>query len=34
MMPSDLSNLKSKLDELDVDQLLAAIVDLSKLSDQ
>ena len=32
-VPSNLSNLKNKLDKLDVDQLVPASVDLSKLSD-
>ena len=32
-VPSNLSNLKSKLDELDVGKLVTAPVDLSKLSD-
>ena len=32
-MPSNLNNLKSKLDKLDVDKLVPAPVDLSKLSD-
>ena len=32
-VPSDLSNLKSKLDKLDVDKLVPVPVDLSKLSD-
>ena len=32
-VPTNLSNLKSKVDELDVDQLVSVPVDLSKLSD-
>ena len=32
-VPTNLSNLKSKLDKLDVDKLVPAPVDLSKLSD-
>ena len=32
-MPSGLSSLKSKVDKLDVDKLVPAPVDLSKLSD-
>ena len=32
-MPSNLSNLKSKIDKLDVDKLVPVPVDLSKLSD-
>ena len=32
-VPSNLSNLKSKVDKLDIDKLVPAPVDLSKLSD-
>ena len=32
-VPSNLSNLKSKVDKLDVDKLVPVPVDLSKLSD-
>ena len=32
-VPSNLSNLKSKIDKLDVDKLVPVPVDLSKLSD-
>ena len=32
-VPSNLNNLKSKVDILDVDKLVPALVDLSKLSD-
>ena len=32
-MPSNLINLKSKVDKLDVDKVVTAPVDLSKLSD-
>ena len=32
-LPSDLSNLKTKVDKLDVDKLVPVPVDLSKLSD-
>ena len=32
-MPTNLNNLKSKLDKLDVDKLVLVPVDLSKLSD-
>ena len=32
-MPSGLSNLKSKGDKLDVDKLVLALVDFSKLDD-
>ena len=32
-MPTNLSNLKSKVDKLDVDKLVPLPVDLSKLSD-
>ena len=32
-VPSNLSNLKSKLEELDVDKLVPVPVDLSELSD-
>ena len=32
-MPSGLSNLKSKGDKLDVDKLVLALVDFSKLGD-
>ena len=32
-MPSNLSNLKRKIDKLDVDKLVPVPVDLSKLSD-
>ena len=32
-VPTNLSNLKSKVDKLDVDKLVPALVDLSKLSD-
>ena len=32
-VPSDLSNLESKVDKLDVDKLVPVSVDLSKLSD-
>ena len=32
-VPTNLSNLKSKLDKLDVDKLVPTPVDLSKLSD-
>ena len=32
-MPSNLSNLKSKVDKSDVDKLVAVPVNLSKLSD-
>ena len=32
-VPSNLSNLKSKVDKLDVDKLLTAPVDLGKLCD-
>ena len=33
-IPSNLSNLKSKVDKFDVDKLVAVPVDLSKLSDK
>ena len=33
-MPSGLSNLKGKVDKLDVDKLVSVPVDLSKLSDE
>ena len=33
IVPSNLSNLKSKVDKLDVDKLIPAPIDLSKLSD-
>ena len=33
-IPSNLSNLKSKVDKFDVDTLVAVPVDLSKLSDK
>ena len=33
IVPSDLSNLKNKVNKLDVDKLETASVDLSKLSD-
>ena len=32
-IPNNLSNFKSKVDKLDVDKLVPALVDLSKLSD-
>ena len=32
-VPTNLSNLKSKVDKLDVDKLVPVLVDLSKLSD-
>ena len=32
-VPSNLSNLKIKVDKLDVDKLVPASIDLSKLSD-
>ena len=32
-VPTNLSNLKSKVDKLDVDKLVPVPVDLSKLSD-
>ena len=32
-VPTDLNNVKSKVDELDVDKLVPFLVDLSKLSD-
>ena len=32
-LPSNLSNLKSEVDYLDVDKLVSVLVDLSKLSD-
>ena len=32
-LPTNLSNLKSKVDKLDVDKLLPVLVDLSKFSD-
>ena len=32
-VPTSLSNLKSKVDKIDVDKLVSAPVDLSKLSD-
>ena len=31
-MPTDLSNLKSKVDELDIDELALVPVDVNKLS--
>ena len=33
-MPTNLSNLKSKVDKLDVDKLVPLLVHLSKLSDK
>ena len=33
-IPSNLTNLKSKVDKFDVDKLVAVPVDLSKLSDK